>query len=215
MLLFLLIVESVFGIIILNSDYGEKWMDIKEFAKKHSFTEMSPNIYYRVHNEICVDVLEVSYKEEYFTVNLSVNCLINKELGFSCIASNNLATLRNPLFNEYWWKSKEDLEKVIECLEIDGENFWKQYSTLEKIILYMDFGRKHSPWEEFDEDDEELFELLNSLKDGQEEVSFSEITQEILQWMSEDESGIFDERSLDWMSFYGMNYYSEYGEEDV
>ena len=175
-------------------------MDIKEFAKKHSFTEMSPNIYYRVHNKICVDVLEVSYKEEYFTVNLSVNCLINKELGFSCIASNNLATLRNPLFNEYWWKSNEDLDKIIECLEIDGENFWKQYSTLEKIILYMDFCRKHSPWEEFDEDDEELF---------------SEITQEILQWMSEDESETFDGRCLDWMSFYGMNYYSEYGEEDV
>lgn len=39
-------------------------------------------------------LIEIIYKKEYFTVNLSVNCLINKEIGFICIASNNLISLK-------------------------------------------------------------------------------------------------------------------------
>lgn len=191
-------------------------MIIKEFAKKNSFEEMSPNIYYRIHDKICIDILEIIYKKEYFTVNLSVNCLINKEIGFICIASNNLISLKNPLFKEYWWKIEESSEKVRELLEVEGVEFWKQYSTLDKIIQYMDFCRKHSPWEELDEDDEELFNLLNLIQDEQEEGKmYIQIMNEILQWMSEDKGETFDERALDWMSFYGMNYFLEEGEENV
>lgn len=187
---------------------------IEEFVRQHSFKQMSSNIYCRVHNTICVDVLEITHIEEYFTVNLAVNCLISKELGFECIASNNLAGLHNPLFDKYWWK-KENLDEIIKLLETEGEDFWKQYSTLEQILCYMDFCRKHSPWEEFDEDDEELFKLLNSIQNGEEILLFAEITDEVLQWMVEDKDKTFSERSLDWMSFYGLNYYSEYEEENV
>ncbi len=110
-------------------------MNIEEFARQHSFKQMSSNIYYRVHNTICVDVLEITHIEEYFTVNLAVNCLISKELGFECIASNNLAGLHNPLFDKYWWK-KENLDEIIKLLETEGEDFWKKYSTLEQILCY-------------------------------------------------------------------------------
>ena len=99
--------------------------------------------------------------------------MINKEIGFICIASNNLISLKNPLFKEYWWKIEESSEKVRELLEVEGVEFWKQYSTLDKIIQYMDFCRKHSPWEELDEDDEELFDLLNLIQDEQEEGMIS------------------------------------------
>ena len=189
-------------------------MIIKKFAKKHSFEEMASNIYYRIHNAICVDVLEIIYKKDYFTVDLSVNCLVDKELGFICIASKRLMSLKNPLFKEYWWKMEEDLEEVKDILEENGEKFWEKYSTLEQIIRYMNFCRSHSPWQEFDEDDQEVFELLNSIQSGQNKLPSVEITSEILQWMAKDKSETFNERNFKWINFYGTNCYLEYGKEE-
>ena len=117
---------------------------MNEYITKYHFCKMGENIYFRRHDYICLDVIEIVKKEKYYTVELCVYCFLDKQSGFYCVAYRNLGTLKKLLFNEYWWLRNNDDTEIVELLETVGEEFWKQYSSLESIkksiYYYMEHG---------------------------------------------------------------------------
>lgn len=140
-------------------------MNINQYAKKNHFYNMGQNIYFRVHDYICLDVLEIIKRENYYTIELSVYCFYDKQNGFNCMASRNLGTLGNPLFNEYWWNNSVLDVQVIKLLETVGDTFWKHYSSPDSIIKSIDYYMDHSGDQEMKYEDRQLlfyFVLANN-----------------------------------------------------
>lgn len=189
-------------------------MDIKEFAKNHSFEELSSNIYYRIHSVICVDVLEVIRRDKYFTVNLYLYCL--NGFGLYPVIFNNLGRFKNPLFKNYWWEV-ENQEEVIEFLEKAERNFWSKYLDLEVVRENVKFCINHSAFRE-ENNEEDLVIFLDSVQENPQESGLIQDVSKILQWIKMNTGGErFPERAASCNgrgSLYTMNYYYEDEEED-
>lgn len=178
---------------------------------KHSFEEMSSNIYYRIHDAICVDILEIINKKEYFTVSLSVYCLKDRKFNLYPVVINNLGNLKNPLFKNYWWKIGEGQEEILSLLEKFGEKFWKEYSSLDKVMNTIKFCMSHSAFKE--EVDDELLDLWEAIQKNEGDFSFIKDLYKILKTMKANKSKEeFRNQAVDWNSrsiIYTMNHYYE------
>lgn len=123
---------------ILNSNEFSKYIYYYQFKK------LKDNIYFRIHDNICIDILEVIEIENYFTVDLSVYVFLKRKYGVYCIASKNLRALETPLYCRYWWSEQTSANTIIEFLKQYGEIFWKQYDSVDKLIAVIQYIIEHS-----------------------------------------------------------------------
>lgn len=130
--------REVYLINILNNK------EFCNFLDHHHFKKLKDNMFFRIHDNICIDILEFTEIKNYFTLDLSEYILLAKKYGLYCIASKNLRTLENPLYCRYWWSNQISTNIIIESLKQYGEVFWKQYDSPVKLIATMQYFIEHS-----------------------------------------------------------------------
>lgn len=119
-------------------------MLLKQYLKQLGFQHLRADYYIRIRDEISIDLIKITWKQNYFTLDLSIAYLVNLLKGFHVI-SVNLGYFVNPLFGTYWWKiNTEEMVSAIQLLDKIIHQFWPQYTSFKTILDNLEYTKRHS-----------------------------------------------------------------------